>query len=43
MCSATMTSRAVPGHTHVCAGKHDAGDHFCSECKRYFWTRKESE
>jgi hypothetical protein len=38
-CSATGESLADPGHVHTCIGKHDAGDHFCGECQRW-WYRK---
>jgi hypothetical protein len=42
-CSATMPSMQDPDHTHVCSGKHDAGDHFCpAPCSRY-WFRREPD
>jgi len=37
-----MESQLLPGHTHVCGGTHDAGDHVCSipGCGRYFWSKE---
>lgn len=37
-----MRSLADPGHVHVCTGAHDAGDHLCTECHRYFWHAQEA-
>ena len=39
-CGAVMDSQAVPGHTHVCTGAHDDGDHLCTACQRYFWSKE---
>ena len=40
-----MVSMALPDHTHVCGGQHDAGDHLCSDpsCRRYFWRAPASQ
>jgi hypothetical protein len=24
-------------HTHTCTGDHQDGDHFCAECKRWWY------
>lgn len=42
ICGARMESQLLPGHTHVCGGTHDAGDHVCSipGCGRYFWSKE---
>lgn len=39
-CTATMESMAVAGHTHTCTGNHDPmdGSHWCSECRRWWWS-----
>ena len=38
-CLATGESKAEPGHVHTCVGKHDAGDHFCGECQRWWFIK----
>lgn len=36
-CDATMVAFHDPEHTHRCSGQHDAMDHFCAECHRWFY------
>ena len=36
-CKETMQGMADPDHTHTCSGEHDAGDHFCPSCKRWWY------
>ena len=37
VCAVVVTSTAVPGHDHVCAGDHAGDDHWCRGCRRWFW------
>ena len=39
-CNAEAASMADPQHTHTCTGEHDAGDHFCGVCKRWWWVKQ---
>lgn len=39
LCTARGESFAVPGHTHTCVGRHNEGDHYCGECRRWWWTK----
>lgn len=41
-CGARMVAMGIPNHTHICTGPHDAGDHYCIECGRYFWHAMEA-
>lgn len=34
-----MVSMQDPEHIHTCTGDHDAGYHWCAECKRWWWQR----
>lgn len=36
-CKAKMKSTRSPGHTHQCIGKHTGVDHFCGECRTWWY------
>ena len=40
-CTATAESNSEPGHIHTCTGinSHIDGDHFCPECRRWWFVR----
>lgn len=43
ICRATMPGIADPSHTHTCTGDHNNGDHFCAECKRWWYQAKKEK